>query len=215
MGHRVHVGSRDPPDRRAKLGSGVVPELMGPVECLANQAPRATVALMDCPGCLGRKDTGENRDPQDRSGLQERTDRGVKMERSGPGVWRARVVLGVCWDRVDLLDLPEPQALLEWTGLTDQKETWVHKVNQAHPDSKESQEHRVSLVLKAPLDHLEKKGLRADPGCLVYLEPTVLLVILVKRAHLEKREARVLLVLRVRSATLALEGLREPMASVG
>lgn len=77
-------------------------------------------------------------------------------------------------------------------------------MNQAHPDNKESQEHRVSLVLKAPLDHLEKKDLRADPGCLVYLELTVLLVILEKRVRLERREARVLLVLKVPSVTLAL-----------
>lgn len=142
-------------------------------------------------------------------------DREVKMERLDHGDWLARVVLGVCWDLVDLLDLPEPLVLLEWTGLTVQKETWDHKVNQAHPDSKESQEHRVSLVLKALLDHLEKKDLRADPGCLVYLEPTVLLVILEKRVHLERREARVPLVLRVLSVILALVGLRELMASGG
>lgn len=144
---------------------------------------------------------------------QERTDREVKMERSDQGDWLARVVLGVCWDHVDLLDLPEPRVSLEWTGLTVQKETWDHKVNQDHPDSKESQEHRVCLVHKAPLDHLEKKDPRADPGCLVYLELTVLLVILGKRVHLERREARVPSVLRVLSVILALGGLRGLMAS--
>lgn len=87
-------------------------------------------------------------------------------------------------------------------------------MNQVHPDNKESQEHRVSLVLKAPSDLLEKRDLGADLGCLVYLEQTALLVILEKRVHLERREARVLLVLRVLSVTLALEELRELMASV-
>lgn len=214
MAHRVHVVSRGLLDHLAKPGSGVVPELMEPVECLESQVPRVTVALMDCPGCLVRRDTGGNQDRQDQSVPQERMDREVKMERSDQGDWLARVVPGVCWGHVDLLDLPEPQVLLEWTGLMVLKETWDHKENQAHPDSKESQEHRVSLVLKAPLDHLEKKDLRADPGCLVYLELTVLLVILEKRVHLEKREARVLLVLRVLSVILALVGLRELMVSV-
>lgn len=214
MARRVHVVSRGRADRLAKLGSGVVPELMEPEECLESRVPRVTVALMDCPGCLVRRGTGGNQDLQDRSGPQEKMDREVKMERSGPGAWRARVVLGVCWDRVDLPDLQEPQALLEWTGLMDQKGTWDHKVNQALPDSKEFREHRVSLVLKAPSDHLEKRDRRADPGCLVYLEPTALLAILEKRVHQERREARVLLVLRVLSVTLALVGLRELMASV-
>lgn len=212
--HRVLVASRGPPDLLAKPGSGAAPELMEPEGCLESQAARVTVALMGCPGCLVRRGTGGSQDQQDQSVPRERMDREVKMERSDLGDWRARVVPGVCWDHVDLLGLPEPQVLLEWTGLMVPKETWDRKVNQAHPDSKESQEHRVSLVLKAPLDHLEKKDLRADPGCRVYLEPTVLLVILEKRVHLERREARVLLVLRVLSVIPGLVGLRELMASV-
>lgn len=211
---RALVESRGLLDLLAKLGSGAAPELTELEECLESQVPRATVALMDCLGCLVRRDTGGSQDHKDQSVPQERMDREVKMERSDQGDWLARVVLGVCWDLVDLLDLLEPQVLLESTGLMVQKETWDHKVNLGHPGSKESQEHRVSLVLKAPLDHLEKKDPRADPGCLVYLEPTVLLVILEKRDHLERREARVLLVLRVPSVILALVGLRELMASV-
>lgn len=206
MAHRVRVESRGRADRLAKPGSGVAPELMEPEECLESRVPRVTVALMACPGCLVRRGTGGNQDLQDRSGPQEKMDREVKMARSGPGAWRARVDPGVCWDRVDLPDHQEPQALLEWTGLMDQKGTWGHRVNQALPDSKEFQEHRVSLVLKAPLDHLEKRDLGADPGCLVYLELTARLVILGKRVRLERREDRVLLVLRVPSVTLALVG---------
>lgn len=212
--HRVLAVSRGRADLRAKLANGVVPEPMEPEECLESQVPRVIVALMDCPGCLVRKDTGGNQDPRDRSEPQERMDREVKMERSGRGAWRARVVLEGCWDRVDLPDLQAPQASPEWTGLMDPKGTWDHKVNQALPDSKEFREHRVSQVLKAPSDHLEKRDRRGDPGCLVYLEQTALLVILEKRVHLGRREARVLSVLRVLSATLALVGLRELMASV-
>lgn len=205
--------SRDRLDHRAKLGNGAAPEPMEPEECLESQVPRVIVALMGCPGFLEKRDTGESQDQRDQSVPRERTDREVKMERSDRGDWLARAVLGVCWDHVDLLDLLEPRVSLEWTGLMVPKETWDHKVNQDHPDSKESQEHRVCLVHKAPSDHLEKKDLRADRGCLVYLELTVLLAILAKRVHLERREARVPLVLRVRSVILALAGLRELMAS--
>lgn len=63
--HRVLVVSRGRRDHRAKLGSGAVPEPMEPAECLENQVPRVTVALMDCPGCLVRRDTGESQDLQD------------------------------------------------------------------------------------------------------------------------------------------------------
>lgn len=63
--HRVLVVSRGPPDHLAKLGSGAVPELTELVECLESQVPRVTVALMDCPGCLVRKGTGESQDLQD------------------------------------------------------------------------------------------------------------------------------------------------------
>lgn len=212
--HRVLAVSRGRADPRAKLENGAVPELMEPEECLESRVPRVTVVLMDCPDCLVRKDTGGNQDPRDQSEPQERTDREEKMERSDPGAWPARVVLEVCWDRVDLPDLQAPRASPEWTGHMDPRGTWDHKVNQALPDSKEFLEHRVSLVLKAPSDHLEKRDLRADPGFLVYPEQTVLLVILEKRVHLGRREARVLLVHRVLSATLALVGLRELMASV-
>lgn len=123
------------------------------------------------------------------------------------------MVLEVCWDLVDLLDHLEALVLLELTGLKVSKETWDHKVNQAHPVSKEFQEHRVFLVLKAPLDHLVKKDLRADRGCLDCLELMVLLVILEKRVHLERKDRRVLLVLRDLLVIPALVVLREPMVS--
>lgn len=79
----------------------------------------------------------------------------------------------------------------ESTDLQVPKETWDHKESQAHPVSRESLEHRVFLVPKAPLDHLEKKDLRAGRGWLDYPELTGLLVILVRRVQLERKEPRV------------------------
>lgn len=104
--------------------------------------------------------------------------------------------------------------LLELMGLLVPKETWDHKENQAHPVSRESLEHRGFLVLKAPLDHLVKKDLRAGRGCLDYLELMGLLVILEKRVHLERKEARVHWVHRVLSVILALVVSRVPTVSV-
>lgn len=107
--HRVLVVSRDLLDHLANPGSGAALELMELEECLESLAPRVTVALMDCPGCLVRRDTEGSQDRPAQSVPQERMDREVKMERSDQGDWLARVVLGVCWDHVDHLDLPEPQ----------------------------------------------------------------------------------------------------------
>lgn len=104
--------------------------------------------------------------------------------------------------------------LLESTGLQVPKETWDHKENQAHLGSRESPEHRVFLVLKAPLDHPVKKDHRAGRGCLDYLELMGLLVILVRRVHLERKEPRVQLVHRVLLVILALVVSRVLMVSV-
>lgn len=98
---------------------------------------------------------------------------------------------------MDLQDPLDHLALLESTGLQVPKETWDHKENQAHPVSRESLEHRVFLVLKAPSDHLEKRDHRVDQGYPVYLELTVLLAILERRVHLERKEAKVHQVHRV------------------
>lgn len=111
-------------------------------------------------------------------------------------------------DPLDLL------VLLELTGLQVQKGTWDHKENQAHLGSRESPEHRVFLVLKAPLDHLVKKDLRAGRGYLDYLELMGHLVILVRRVHLERKEHRVQQVHRVLLVILVLVVSRGPMVSV-
>lgn len=100
------------------------------------------------------------------------------------------------------------------TGLQVPKETWDHKESQAHPGSRESPEHRVFLVLKALSDHLVKKDLMAGRGCLDYLELMGLLVILVKRVHLERKEPWVPQVHRVLLVILALVVSRVPMVSV-
>lgn len=113
-----------------------------------------------------------------------------------------------------LQDPLDPLVLLELTGLQVPKETWDHKENQAHPGSRESQEHRVSLVLKAPSDHLVKKDPRAGRGCLDYPELMGLLVILVRRVLLERKEPRVPQVHRVLLVILALVVSRVPMVSV-
>ncbi|KAK0134735.1 Collagen alpha-1(XI) chain [Merluccius polli] len=62
--------------------------------------------------------------------------------------------------------------LLVWMALTVPKETWDLKESQAHLGSKASLGHRVFPVLKALLDHLEKKDPRVDLGWLAYQELT-------------------------------------------
>lgn len=104
--------------------------------------------------------------------------------------------------------------LLELMVLKVQKETWDLKESQAHPGSRESLGHRVFLVLKAPLDHLEKKDLRAGRGCLDYLELMGPLVILVRRGHLERKEPKVHQAHRVPLVILVLVVLRVQMVSV-
>lgn len=186
----------------AKLARGVAPELTAPVECPENPARRGTEALMDFLGCPVKRDTGVSWGRWDQQGLLARTDREARMERSDQEDWLVRVALEVCWG----LAVPQaPQdrpALLELTGLQVPKETWAHKESQVPQVSRASPEHRVFLVLKVLLVHLEKKDLRAGQGYLDFLELMGLLVILVKRVHLEKREHRVLQVRRVLLAIL-------------
>lgn len=82
---RVPVASRGLQDNLAKLAKGVVLELTGPEECLENQAPRATEALMGSPDCQAKRDTGGSQGQWDPRVPLERTDRGARMERSGLG----------------------------------------------------------------------------------------------------------------------------------
>lgn len=114
------------------------------------------------------------------------------------------MVLEVCWDLAVLQDLLECQASPEWTDLQVPKETWDHKGNRAHQVSREFLEPRVSLVPKVRSDHLDKKDLRAGRGFLDYLELMGLLVILVRRVHLERKVPRVHWVLKVLLVILAL-----------
>lgn len=113
-----------------------------------------------------------------------------------------------------LLDPLDLLVLLGLTGLMVPKETWDHKENQAHPGSRESPEHRVFLVLKVLSDHLVKKDLTAGRGCLDYLELMGLLVILVRRVHLERKEPWVPQVHRVLLVILAPVVSRVLMVSV-
>lgn len=55
---RVLVASKGLQDKLAKLARGAVAELTGPVECPESQAPRVTEALMVCPDCPVKRDTG-------------------------------------------------------------------------------------------------------------------------------------------------------------
>lgn len=211
---RVRVASRGLQDNLAKLARGVVLELTALVECPESQALRVTEALTDFLACLVRRDTGVSPGQWDHQEHPERTDRGARMERSGLEDWLARVVPEVCLALVVLQDPLDLLVLLEWTGLQVQKETWAHKVNQAHLGSRESQVHRVFQDLKAPLDHLEKKDLLVGQDYLDYLGLMDLLVILERRVHLERKELRVHQVPRVPLVILALVVSRELMESV-
>lgn len=211
---RVPVASKGLQDKVAKLARGVVLEPTVPVGCLESRAPRVTEALMDFLVCLVKRDTGASQGQWDPRVPLERMDREARMERSGPEDWLARAVLEVCSGLVVLRDPLDHPVLLELTDLQVPKETWDHKESQAHPVNKESLEHRVFLVPKAPLDHLEKKDLRADLGYLDYLELMGPLVILVRRVHLERKEDKVHQVHRVLLVILALVVSRVRMASV-
>lgn len=81
---RVLVASRGRKDNLAKLARGAAPELTDPVECPESPAPRVTEALMVCPDCLVKRDTGGSWGQWDPQVPQERMDREARMERSGP-----------------------------------------------------------------------------------------------------------------------------------
>lgn len=188
-------------DKLANLARGVVQELMVLVECLERLDQRATEGSTDSRGYPVRRDTGASQGQWDPWAPPERTDREVKTARSDREDWLERVVPEVCLDHAAPLDLLALPASLESTGLRVQKETWDPKESQGHLGSRESPAHRVFLDLKAPSDHLVKKDLRADRGCLDYPEPTGLLVILARRVLLERKGRRVRQVRRVPSVT--------------
>lgn len=94
------------------LGREAVPELTELVECLENQVPRATGALMVCLVFPVRRDTGEKLEIRAPSELPVRMDREEKMERSGQGDWLGRVALEVCSAHVVLPDQPDNLVLL-------------------------------------------------------------------------------------------------------
>jgi len=144
--------------------------------------------LMDCLVFLERRDTGGTQEARGLWVRLVRMDREERMERSGQGDWLARAVLEVSWVRAVHPGPPDNLVSPVWTAHTVPKETWGRRESPAHPGSRESPERRVFLVLKAPSDHLVRRGLGAGQGWPACLDPMDLLVILVRRVHPERKE---------------------------
>jgi len=211
---RVPVVSRGLQDNLENLEREDAPEQTVPAGCLESPVPRVTEALTDSLDCLVKKDTEGSQGQWDPPVLLEKTDREARMERSDPEGCLARAALEVCSGPAAPQGLLDHLVLPELMGLQVPKGTWDLKESQAHLDNRESPELRVFLVLKAPLGHPVKKDLRAGQGCLGYLELMALLVILVRRVPLERKEAKVQWVHRVLSVILALVVSRVPTVSV-
>lgn len=126
-------------------------------------------------------------------GHQETTVREVMMGMSDLGDCQVNLDLVGYLDQRDLLGPPDLTAFLAWTVQSDLKVVWGLKVSQDLPVSKETQVHRVFQVLRVQLGRQEKRGHLEN---LVYREcreQMVRLVIQVKKAPQERKEARDLL----------------------
>lgn len=201
---RVRGVSKAHQGKWENLAREVVLEPMGPVECLENLDLRVTEVLMGFQACPVRRDTGVRTVLLVPMDLPERMDQGEKMERLDQEDLLVRAGREVCSALEALLDLLDNLALLVLMVHRVPKETWDPRESRALLVNRESQEHRVFQVHRAPLDHLEKKVLREGLVCLDCLAQMDLLVILVKRVHLERKELWASSVPRAPSAILAL-----------
>lgn len=109
-----------------------------------------------------------------------------------------------CWGLKGLLVFLDLLVFVEMMVHMVQKEAWGLKESLVLQDSRGLQEHREWQVHRVLLDHQERKGPQES---LVYQECpelTVLQVILERKAPVEPKEIRVLMVLRGLLAILAL-----------
>lgn len=98
---RVHLA------QQGSLGDGVELGAMEPEACLDRRAPRVTVALTAWQGCLERRATGVTLALLGHQDLQETTEKGVMMEKSGPGGCLGSLGHVVCLDQRGLQALPD------------------------------------------------------------------------------------------------------------
>lgn len=100
---RAHLARRESPEEGGGLG------VMEQEGCLDKLAPRVTAASTAWLGCRERRATGVTLAPLARQDLQETTEKGVTMEKSGPEGCPGNLGRVVCWGRKGpraLLDLP-------------------------------------------------------------------------------------------------------------
>lgn len=197
-----------------KLDGGVVLVLMEPEECQESLELRVTVALMAFLVCLETRVIGvklEEWDPQD---PLERTERGEMMETSDPEVFPANRGPVVCSGLKGLLDFLVLLVSAEMMVHMVQKETWDPKESLVLQDSRGLQEHRERQGHRVPMDRQERKVPQESQVCQECPELTVLPVIPERKALVEPKEIRVLMVLRGLLAILALGESRDLKVSV-
>lgn len=199
--HRVPGVFRVVPALWEKQARGDATEPTAHEACQESREARGTVVTMGSLVFLERRGTEESLDLRALQDHQERTAREVKMDRSGRGVWLERAVLEVCWAQEDLPVLLDSAVFLGLTAKPVPKETRVHREREAHPDSRASQAHKVSSVLKAQSDRLEKKDLEVNRVCMDWLVLMVLLVTQEKKDLPGRKVESVILVLWDPSAT--------------
>lgn len=163
-----------------------------------------TAASTGFPGSRGRKDTGESKVPPAPRVHQERTAPEAKTERLDRGAWPERAVQEVYWVLEGLPALLDSAVSQDLTAKLVPKATWAPKEREGPLASRGSLDHKVWSVLKALLDHLVKKDLKAVRVWQAWVALTVLLVILGRKAPPERKEVLAILGRWGPSATLGL-----------
>lgn len=92
--------------QQGSLEDGAVLGVMEPEACLDKQAPRVTVALMVWLGCRERRATGVTLVLLARRDSQEMMEKGVMMEKLGPGACPGSLDHVVCLGQKALPALP-------------------------------------------------------------------------------------------------------------
>lgn len=162
---------------------------------------------------LEKRDTGGNSAQLDLLGPPERMVRGERTDRLDREVYPEIAVPGVFLAQEGLQVHQASVVSLGSTGNQVPKETWDHKANRDHLDSRVTQVHMVWWVLKVQSGRPEKKVLRVSRVLAASPAPTAPQVTQERKVLQERREQLVTLVPWAPSGTPGLAVSRELRAS--